>query len=223
MKQGKYAAPVRRRRRRNTLKPVLVAMAMVLLLGCVTGGTLAWLTDKTDAVVNTFTVGNIDITLTETWNHASGNDGLDSWQAQMIPGYSYDKDPVVTVSNDSEDCWLFVKFEEKNNADTYLEYTSTLTAENGWKCGLGPDTTNGGDGIPTNVWYRKVMKGAEVKSWELLSGNTVTVKAEAVTKDTMEAAADAQLVYTAYAAQLYKSNGVEFTAPEAWAILNPTT
>lgn len=217
MKQGKYAAPVRRRRRRNTLKPMLIAMAVVLLLGCVTGGTLAWLTSTTGPVTNTFTTADVSITLTETWNHASGNDGLDSWQAQMIPGYSYDKNPVVTVSNDSEDCWLFVKFEEKNNASTYLTYTSTLTAANGWTQGLGTD------GIPTDVWYRKVMKGAEVKSWELLSGNTVTVNATTVTKDTMATAATAQLVYTAYAAQLYKSNGVEFTAPDAWAILNPTT
>lgn len=32
----------------------------------------------------------------------------------------------------------------------------------------------------------------------------------------MADAAKAELVYTAYATQLYKSNGVEFSAAEAW-------
>ena len=65
MNRGKYAAP-RRRRRRSTLKPLLVAMAVVLLIGCVAGGTLAWLTSTPDAVTNTFTNSDITITLEET-------------------------------------------------------------------------------------------------------------------------------------------------------------
>ena len=46
-------------------KAWLSALAVVLVLCCAVGGTLAWLTQKTDAVVNTFTVGDINITLTE--------------------------------------------------------------------------------------------------------------------------------------------------------------
>ena len=217
MKQGKYAAPVRRRRRRNTLKPMLIAMAVVLLLGCVTGGTLAWLTSTTDPVTNTFTTADVSITLKETYNTDSDNDNEnDKWVAQMIPGYSYTKDPVVTVEDDSEDCWLFVKFEEKNDASKYLTYTSNLSTDNGW-------TQGDGTAIPADVWYRTVLKTADTKSWHLLSGDTVTVNAESVTKDTMTAAANAQLVYTAYAAQYKKSATVAFTPAEAWAVLNPTT
>lgn len=217
MKQGKYAAPVRRRRRRNTLKPMLIAMAVVLLLGCVTGGTLAWLTSATDPVTNTFTTADVSITLTETFNTDSNNDNKnDKWVAQMIPGYSYTKDPVVTVEGGSEDCWLFVKFEENNNASTYLTYTSNLSTDNGW-------TQGDGTKIPSNVWYRSVTKSNGDQSWHLLSGDTVTVNAESVTKDTMTAAANAQLVYTAYAAQYKKSATVAFTAAEAWEVLNPTT
>lgn len=211
MKQGKYAAPVRRRRRRNTLKPMLIAMAVVLLLGCVTGGTLAWLTSTTPAVVNTFTTSDIDITLTETFNTDSNNDGKnDKWVAQMIPGYSYTKDPVVTVKGGSEDCWLFVKFEEKYNASTYLTYISTLTETNGW-------TQGDGTKIPKNVWYRSVTKSNDDQSWHLLSGDTVTVNAESVTKDTMDAAADAELVYTAAAVQYYSTNDTPFSVTDAYA------
>ena len=217
MKQGKYAAPVRRRRRRNTLKPMLIAMAVVLLLGCVTGGTLAWLTSTTDPVTNTFTTADVSITLKETYNTDSDNDNEnDKWVAQMIPGYSYTKDPVVTVEDDSEDCWLFVKFEEKNDASKYLTYTSNLSTDNGW-------TQGDGTKIPDNVWYRQVMKADTTKSWNLLKDDIVTVNATTVTKGSMADAAKAELVYTAYAAQLHKNGTQDFTAAEAWEVLNPTT
>lgn len=185
-------------------------LALVLVLGCAVGGTIAWLTASTGTVENTFTVGDINITLTETFNTDTNNDGKnDAWKAQLIPGYSYTKDPKVTVKANSVDCYLFVEFEEQNSPDNYLTYTSTLTAANGWTQG---DGTN----IPANVWYRKVSASASDQSWELLSGNTISVKST-VTKENMSAAASAKLVYTAYASQLYKSAGVEFTAAEAWA------
>lgn len=185
-------------------------LALVLVLGCAVGGTIAWLTAETAPVVNTFTVGDINIDLTETFNTDTNNDGEnDAWQAQLIPGFNYTKDPKVSVAAGSEDCYLFVKFEENNNPSTYLNYTSTLTAANGWTQGNGTD-------IPANVWYRKVMASDTTRSWELLSGNTISVK-DSLTKATMPAAnATPKLVYTAYAVQLYKSAGVEFPAAEAW-------
>lgn len=197
-------------------KYIALVLAFVLVAALSVGGTLAWLTAKTDAVTNTFTTAGIDITLTETFNTDTNNDGTnDKWQAQMIPGYSYTKDPKVEVSTTSEDCYLFVKFEEINNPSTYLTYTSALTAANGWTQG---DGTN----IPANVWYRKVMKNGTTRFWELLSGNTVTVK-DTVTKDNMGTAASAQLTYTAYASQLYKSAGKEFSAKEAWDNVKPAS
>lgn len=188
-------------------------LALVLVLGCAVGGTIAWLTAETDTVTNTFTVGDINIDLTETFNTDTNNDGTnDAWQAKLIPGFNYTKDPEVSVAAGSEDCYLFVKFEENNNPSTYLTYTSTLTAANGWTQG---DGTN----IPANVWYRKVMASDTTRSWELLSGNTISVK-ESLTKDNMPATgATPKLVYTAYAVQLYKSAGVEFSAADAWAKL----
>lgn len=194
--------------RLNT-KLVVLVLAMVMLIGSLIGGTLAWLIDSTSEVKNVFTTADIGVTLTETFNTDTNNDGEnDKWQAQMIPGYSYTKDPKVEVSNTSVDCYLFVKFEETNNPSTYLTYTSTLTAANGWTQGDGTD-------IPANVWYRKVMTSDTSRSWDLLSGDTISVK-DAVTKDSMQTAASATLTYTAYASQLYKSAGVEFSAKEAW-------
>ena len=183
-------------------------VAVVLVLCCAVGGTLAWLTAKSDVVTNTFAPSDINITLTETPNtDTDGNGENDAWKADMIPGFSYTKDPVVTVKGDSVDCYLFVKFEEKGNPATYLTYTSTLTAANGWTQG---DSTS----IPSNVWYRVVKAGDTTKSWNLLDGNTIAVN-DTLTKTDMPTTAP-ELVYTAYATQLYKSNGVEFTAAEAW-------
>lgn len=191
-------------------KTLALLLALVLVFGAAVGGTIAYLTDTTDPITNTFTVGKVDITLTETFNTDTNSDRTnDAWKAQLIPGTTYTKDPIVTVTNDSEDCWLFVKFEEIGNPTTYLTYTSNLTTANGWTRG---DGTN----IPTNVWYRAVNKTDATKSFQLLAGDStyptgcISVK-DTVTNDNMAAASNAQLVYTAYACQ--KSG---FTAATAW-------
>ena len=187
-------------------KKLMTVLALVLVIAMSVAGTIAFLTDTTDPITNTFTVGKVDITLTETFNtDTNGDQKNDAWKAQLIPGTTYTKDPVVTVTADSEDCWLFVKFEEKNGAATYLNYTSNLTAANGW--------TQGGDnGIPSNVWYRSVAKTDTTKSFHLLLDDAVTIDGTAVTNDNMNTAAEAQLVYTAYACQ-----SANMTVEAAWA------
>ena len=200
---------------KNMKRSVALLVAIALLIGCAAGGTMAWLMDETDAVTNTFVAGDITITLKESPLNNDGTYGTAAEnvtnQYAMIPGKEYKKNPVVTVEAGSEDCWLFVKFEELNNPSTYLTYTSTLTETNDWTQGTGT--------IPSNVWYRKVMSDDPVKQWALLSDNKITVKGDAVTKENMATAATAKLTYTAYAHQLY-NNTTEFSAAEAWAALN---
>ena len=189
-------------------KKLTTVLAIVLVVALSVAGTYAYLTDKTATIKNTFTVGNVNITLTETWNTDTNNDNKpDAWQAQLIPGKEYLKDPVVTVKGGSEKCYLFVKFEEIGNPADYLTYTSTLTDANGW-------TKLEGE---SNVWYRVVDKADTNTSFVLLQadnkGNMVTVK-DSVTNTNMEAASKAQLVYTAYACQ---TAGFEDNAAGAWA------
>ena len=192
-------------------RTIALLLALVLVLGAAIGGTIAWLTSTTQTIENTFTVGDVAITLTETWNTDSDDADTiaDSWSAKMIPGTTYTKDPVVAVTSDTNvDCYLFVKFEETDNPDTYLNYTSTLTTANGWTKGDGTD-------IPSNVWYREVKTTDTVKSWHLLEGDEVAVDATAVTKSNMTDAAKAKLTYTAYAVQ--KDNVA--TAAAAWDLV----
>ena len=199
MKQGKYAAPVRRRRRRNTLKPMLIAMAVVLLLGCVTGGTLAWLTSTTGEVINTFTVGDINITLDETTS-----------DYKMIPGYTIAKDPVVTVEANSEKCYLFVKVTKSTNFDNYMTYemASNWTAVDG----------------ATGVYYRVVETSTSEQKFPVLKDNQVSVRGT-VTKAEMETANASKptLTFQAAAVQYNKNNTTEFTVAEAYAQAFPTT
>ena len=201
MKQGKYAAPVRRRRRRNTLKPMLIAMAVVLLLGCVTGGTLAWLTATTDPVTNTFTVGDINITLDETTS-----------DYKMIPGYTIAKDPKVTVKANSEKCYLFVKVTENigitdYDFDDYISYT----IDSNW---LKVDSNPG-------VYYRIVDSAAVDQDFAVLVGDKVTVK-DTVTKEMMnklgtDTAKYPTLTFQAAAVQYFSTNNTPFEVADALA------
>lgn len=203
-------------------KKIITTITMLALIICFTiGGTLAWLMDKTDPVQNTFTSGDVDITLTETPNTNIQDDDEtnDSWSAQMIPGNTYAKDPKVTVkgATDAVACWLFVKVEEKGNAQTYLDYSFTFDNVDGWQ----QLNTSTKDGTTTTVWYREVTASETDQSWYLLDGKQgyengfVEVNATTVTKANVDTAAQAELVFTAYAAQ--KDN---LTAEAAWNLFN---
>lgn len=200
-------------------KKIITTITVLALIICFTiGGTLAWLMDKTDPVQNTFTSGDVDITLTEkpNTNITDDDETNDSWSAQMIPGNTYAKDPKVTVKGaiDAVDCWLFVKVEEKGDAQTYLDYSFTFDDDSEWEK-LDIVTEEG-----TTVWYREVTASETDQSWYLLDGNKdeqkyangfVIVDPENVNKGNMNDAAKAELVFTAYAAQ--KDN---LTAEAAW-------
>ena len=199
MKQGKYAAPVRRRRRRNTLKPMLIAMAVVLLLGCVTGGTLAWLTSTTDAVTNTFTTSNITISLAET----TGN------SYKMIPGYTITKDPKVTVTKGSEKCYVFIKVVESDNFDDFMSYSIISDGDDAWT-----QLTS----VTGKVYYRVVDASAATSDVELpiLVNDQIQVS-DKVTKGAMNALTEntyPTLTFQAAAIQYNDSNSTNF-APKA--------
>ena len=94
-------------------KTLALVLALTLLVAGVVGGTLAWLTDQTAEVKNTFTVGDINIGLTET-----------TTDYKMVPGNTIAKDPTVTVKANSEACWLFVKVTESTNLRTSSTYAT---------------------------------------------------------------------------------------------------
>ena len=143
----------------KTKKLLIAAVCLVAILTSAVVGTIAWLTDKTATVTNTFSPSNIDITLTEG-----------TFNGKMVPGVKIAKNPVVTVEGGSEACWLFVKIDEDLGAWTangepftnYLAY-SVITGTDGW--------TKLSDGI----YYRQVAASAENQSFNILGAGTLTV------------------------------------------------
>lgn len=124
----------------------------------------------------------------------------------MVPGCVVEKDPVVTVTENSEACWLFVKVEKPVDFDALMTYDMA----DGW--------TSLTD--VSGVFCRKVESAETAQGFSVLKNDEVTVK-DTVTKEQMDALTNAgsypTLTFTAYAVQLYKTNGTEFTAAEAWA------
>ena len=187
-------------------KTIALIVCLTLIIGCAVGGTIAWLTDKTATVTNTFTAGDVDIDLTET--DVEGDGTLTANSYKMVPGNTITKDPKVTVVAGSEACWLFVKVEKSANFDTFMTYTMA----DGWTALTGVD----------GVYYREVnaetaTAGAE---YPVLAQNRVVVL-DTVTKDLLNADdfVAPTLEFTAYACQ--KDN--VSTATDAWAKLNPVT
>lgn len=202
-------------------KAIVAVVALVLVLCCAMGGTLAWLVDSTTEVKNTFTYGDINIDLSES-------DDLD---LKMIPGNSIKKDPVVTVKEGSEACWLFVEVKESENFDDFMTYA---IAE-GWTL---YNTTTSGSNIKTDnttadtyVIYREVVKTTKDELFYVLAGKEgyqngyVTVN-DTVTKEMLNALDKNEdgsdktektyptLTFTAYAVQ---SDNITIVA-DAWAV-----
>lgn len=177
----------------------VLMLALVLVLGCAVGGTVAWLVAKTDPVVNTFTYGDINIALTET---KPANQ-----QAKIIPGVDIEKDPKVTVKAGSEACWLFVKVEEEG---TFVADKVTYSVDDGW-------TKGDGTKIPENVYYRAVDAVTTDTDFAVLKDNKIYVSEELTKGDIQSITTKPTLTFTAYAVQ---KDGMD-TAAAAWAAANP--
>lgn len=187
-----------RRSRSVSGRAFVTLLALVLVFGCAVGGTFAWLTAKTDAVVNTFTYGDINIGLAET----TGND------YKIVPGVAISKDPKVTVEAGSEACWLFVKVEEKDWPA--FKETDNNKAKIDYKIASGWTELEGVSG----VYYREVGAVTADTSFDVIKDNVITVsenltKAEVNTVVTVHP----KLTFTAYAVQ---KDGVA-SAAAAWA------
>ena len=183
----------------------LLTTAITLILCSIIGGTLAWLVADTDPVVNTFTYGDINITLTETDTNLDGDNDPNTNKYPMVPGKAIQKDPKVTVKAESEDAWLFVKVEKSANFDTFM----TFEVAEGWNAMTSVE----------GVYYRSVNKADTATEIPVLKDNTVQVRSE-VTKEMLNAldANGAQnyptLTLTAYAVQ--RDSNIA-TAADAWA------
>ena len=101
-------------------KALLLTLCAVLLVAASVMGTMAYLT-STDKVENTFTVGNVKITLDEAKVNTDGTlvEGAARVKAnsyKLLPGHTYTKDPTVTVIKGSESSYVRMKVTFNNAA-----------------------------------------------------------------------------------------------------------
>lgn len=184
--------------KKKVFMTVLCAAALVVASVL---GTMAFLTSK-DKVNNTFTVGNVAITLDEAKVTDAGNpvEGADRVKAniyKLIPGHEYTKDPTVHVTANSEDSWVFIKVEDGLAA---IEDDTTVADQitgNGWTAL---------DGV-AGVYYKEYTSSTAATDLEVFK--TFKVKGDA----DVAQYANAKIDVTAYAIQ---KDG--FTTPAAaWA------
>ncbi len=162
------------------LKVIAIVLCAATLVVASVAATVAYLTMKTPTVENTFTSGNIEITLEQT----SQLDG----STKMVPGQEFTVNPKVTVTKESESCYLFIKIEKPANFNTFLSYA----VADGW--------TVLEDG--SNVYYRVVDNNGANQEFDVIAGNTITAKSECTQGD-YDGLTDASLnlSFTAYAVQ----------------------
>lgn len=195
-------------------RTIALLMAVVMLFGATVGGTIAWLQASTGEVVNTFTVGDINIDLKEHKYDATENELLEKVEAnettsvdnyKIIPGTDLPKDPFVRVKAGSEACWVFVKVETEKWPTSKV----TFGIDGKWTV---LDVTN----YPDIYWYEQdtLVGETEDELLYILADDKVEVS-EDLTKTEIEvikAAGSPKLKFTAYAVQ--KENFA--TAKAAW-------
>ena len=193
---------------KKTRKALLLSLCAVMLVTATVLGTMAYLTSS-DQVVNTFTVGNVAITLDETDvdNSTPGDNDRDQANAyKLMPGRTYTKDPIVHVDAESEDCYLFVKVANEIADIEAAKTVADQMTEKGWAAVAGADGTYVYTTDNTNPAV--VNGGSDVTVFE-----SFTIAGE-VDNDTLSGYADKTITVTAYAIQADGFEGK--TASEIW-------
>ena len=158
-------------------KIAALLMAFVLVIAGTVGVTMALLTDNTEEVVNTFTIGKVDIELS---NYTPKT-------YKIIPGTDIEENTTVDVKKGSEASYLFVKLDGLSDFDGIL--TANLT---GW--------TKYAD----DLYYREVgavaAEATADASYAIFAGGKLLVSSELTSEDLKDLTATT-ITITAYAVQ----------------------
>lgn len=200
MSNGKYQG-------RKSNKALLVLLALVLVIGCTVGGTLAWLTAETGTATNTFTVGDIGTLTLKEKETAVGADGVTN-NYTIVPGMNIAKDPKVSYTDkkNAVDVYVFVEvgaegWTQEGNAysvlgddnSALLSWSVDCNETTGWK----PVSAEYDD-----VYYKVVAAGESLENVAVIAGNKITVSSAITEKNVSDIAeAAGNITFTAYAIQ----------------------
>lgn len=192
-------------------KKLMTALALVLVIAMSVAGTYAYLTSH-DSVTNTFTVGNVSITMDEAKVDVDGKimpneNRVHENSYKLMPGHTYVKDPTVVVTGGSENCWLFVKVE--NGVAAYEKAGDATIAKQIEKNGWTALDNNPG------VYYMSVTKSNDAQTFVVFENFTIADNADGVNGWSAVTAANTNITVTAYAIQ---ADGMA-NAADAWTKL----
>ena len=212
---------------KTTKKALLLTLCAVLLVAASVLGTMAYLT-STDEVQNTFTVGQVSIKLDEAKANPDGSlvanaDRVNANSYKLLPGHTYNKDPMVTVLSGSESSYIkmtvtFSKAKELdaifdpngatltsifNNYDstnwiykgnTENDNMNTRTYEFWYKETVGAPTAD----VALDALFDSITVPGEITKEQLatIEGMTITVNAYAIQADGFD---NADAAWAAYA------------------------
>ncbi len=193
-------------------KVLAISLSCVLTLSLFAVGTNAWLHDHTEATLNTFTFGNIDIDLTET-GAVEGKQTI-----KLNPGQKVVKDPKITVIPKSEDSYIYVRVEENlvtNASGDTLKFSDYI------QYNIADDWTEIGN---TGIYYLEHDKTDDATEYYIIKGEgngelkngfvkcNPDVDCDDVKAVSEDGAQLPTLSFTAYAVQ----KGIADNATDAW-------
>lgn len=202
---------------------LLFSVCAVLLIAASVFGTVAYLTAEKQ-VVNTFTVGAVDIKLDEAKTDESGSAVAGAKRVtansyKLLPGHTYTKDPTVTVLQGSESAYIkmTVTFTKSAELDAVFapdgaDMTSIFGGYDETTWIYKGNTEDAEENTRTyEFWYKETVdaSGAERKLASLF--DTITVPGS-VTGEQLQTIADMTITVNAYAIQ---ADGFA-TADAAW-------
>lgn len=207
-------------------KALLVVACALLLVAASVFGTMAYLT-STDTVTNTFTVGKVNIKLDEAKANPDGSLVANAARVKansykLLPGHTYNKDPMVTVLSGSESSYvkMTVTFSKANELDAIFTPTgadltsifkgynaanwiakgntkdttaNTRTYEFWYKEAVGAPTAD----VALDALFDSITVPGEITAEQLatIEGMTITVNAYAIQADGF---ADADAAWKAF-------------------------
>ena len=210
-------------------KTLIIVLSLVLVVVMTVAGTMAYLTDKTEEVKNTFTVGSIfvpddpddpddDIAL-ELKEHGikdDNNDGKYEFDLttetignkyKVLPGVALPKDPFIRTNRDTEmAAYLFLEVvDETSDALSF-----TVDPDN-WTKLYDATETRGA------IYYYKTTGIVPADTKAPLTVNIL--KDQAITVSNVEITNPGEVSFLGY---MIQAGGFD-TPAAAWAGLNPTT
>lgn len=203
--------------KRKTLTMVLCA---VLLVSATMFATIAYLKSE-DKVNNTFTVGNVKITLDETKVNPDGTpvpdaDRVKANEYKLIPGHSYTKDPTVTVEANSEDCYVRAlvtinKREALYNLPSNINIEDCFDINEDWVFKSETEDIDG-DTYTYEFWYNSKVETNSDKDTILPAVFEKIIVPESLTNAQLETLEGLKIDVVAHAIQ---ADGFD-TADDAW-------